>query len=204
LGRHELDELYGLTLATGLDATVSVLSGASDPALVPEDVYRRLAADLAAHGGQVVADMSGPYVDAALAGGLAFLKVSDEELRRDGRVRDDTDLVAALHDLAGRGAEAVLISRGGQPALALLDGAVTEVRVPRLEEADHHGAGDSLTAGVAAVLARGGDLREAIRTGAGAGALNVTRHGLGTGSAEAIASIAERVTLSPIASREST
>ncbi len=74
-----------------------------------------------------------------------------------------------------------MISRAEQPALALLDGEVLVVDPPRLEEADHHGAGDSMTAGVAAMLAQGGDLREAVRTGAAAGALNVTRHGLGTG-----------------------
>jgi 1-phosphofructokinase len=196
LGRHELDELYGLVLADGLESSVCVLSGAHHPSLVPDDVYRRLAADLSAHGGRVVADLSGSYVDAALAGGLTFLKVSDEELERDGRT--DGDLVAALFDLHGRGAEAVVISRSHEPALALLDGTVTEVEVPRLEEADHHGAGDSMTAGVAAVLARGGDLADAVRTGAAAGALNVTRHGLGTGSADAVAAIAARVALAEL------
>ena len=46
---------------------------------------------------------------------------------------------------------------------------------------------------MAAVLARGGDLTEAVRTGAAAGAVNVTRHGLGTGQAETIRALAERV-----------
>ena len=54
-----------------------------------------------------------------------------------------------------------------------------------------------MTAGVAAVLARGGDLREAIRIGAAAGAMNVTRHGLGTGRAEAVRELAGRVRLEP-------
>jgi len=200
LGRHELDELYGLALSAGLGAEVSVLSGPNDPSLVPADMYRRLSADLTKHGGIVVADLSGSYVDAVLEGGVAFLKVSDEELARDGRVApdDEESLVAALHELHDRGARSVLISRAERPALALLDGDVMTVEPPRLEEADHHGAGDSMTAGVAAVLARGGTVREAVRTGAGAGALNVTRHGLGTGSAEAIAEVAARVRLTPL------
>jgi 1-phosphofructokinase len=199
-GRHELDELYGLALSAGLGSTVSVLSGPNDPSLVPADVYRRLAADLTAHGGMVVADLSGSYVDAALEGGVEVLKVSAEELVRDGRVRsdDEASLVAALPELRKRGARCVVISRAELPALAAIDDDVLLVEAPKLEEADHHGAGDSMTAGIAAVLARGGDLREAIRTGAGAGALNVTRHGLGTGSAEAIAEVAERVVLSPL------
>jgi 1-phosphofructokinase len=200
LGRHELDELYGMALSAGLGAAVSVLSGPNDPSLVPADVYRRLAADLTTHGGKVVADLSGSYVDAVIEGGVEVLKVSAEELVGDGRVGSDdpASLVAALRDLHKRGARSVVISRAEQPALALLDGEALLVEAPRLEEADHHGAGDSMTAGIAAVLARGGDLREAVRTGAAAGALNVTRHGLGTGSAEAIAEVAERVTLSPL------
>ena len=53
--------------------------------------------------------------------------------------------------------------------------------MPRMIAAESRGAGDSMTAGVAAVLAQGGTLCDAVRTGAAAGALNVTRHGLGHG-----------------------
>jgi 1-phosphofructokinase len=45
------------------------------------------------------------------------------------------------------------------------------------------------------MLARGRSLREAVRTGAAAGALNVTRHGLGSGRSDAIAELAGRVRL---------
>jgi 1-phosphofructokinase len=55
-----------------------------------------------------------------------------------------------------------------------------------------------MTAGVAAVLAEGGDVEMAIRTGAAAGAVNVTRRGLGTGRADVIAALWERVTLDDI------
>lgn len=75
------------------------------------------------------------------------------------------------------------------------------VQVRELKVVDHHGAGDSMTAGVAAVLARGGDLHEAVWTGAAAGALNVTRHGLGTGRAEAIQELIGRVQLATLKRR---
>jgi 1-phosphofructokinase len=81
----------------------------------------------------------------------------------------------------------------------LIDGELMEVRIPTLQVVDHHGAGDSMTAGVAAVLARGGDLREAVRTAAAAGAVNVTRHGLGTGHADAVRELMGRVVLEPVA-----
>jgi 1-phosphofructokinase len=197
LTRHEVDELYGLALAEGLRAAVTVLSGSADPATVPADLYRRLSADIRANGGRVVADLSGDQLTAALAGGLDFLKVSHEEALADGHAKGDSrdEMVRALHSLRDAGAENVVISRAAEPAVALLDGEVYEVGLPKLEAADPRGAGDSMTAGVASVLARGGSLPDAVRTGAAAGALNVTRHGLGTGRSEAIAELIGHVRL---------
>jgi 1-phosphofructokinase len=97
--------------------------------------------------------------------------------------------------LRDAGAENVVISRAADPAVALLDGDVYEIGLPDLEAADHRGAGDSMTAGAASVLVKGGNLQDAVRTGAAAGAMNVTRHGLGTGRAEAIAELIGHVRL---------
>jgi 1-phosphofructokinase len=52
-----------------------------------------------------------------------------------------------------------------------------------------------MTAGVVASLVRGESIREALRTGAACGALNVVRRGLGTGGEAAIRTLAERVEL---------
>jgi 1-phosphofructokinase len=202
LTRHDLDELYGLSLAEGLDAGICLLSGVPDPKLVRPEVYRRLAADLRTNGARVLADLSGEFLAEVIEAGADFVKVSHEELLRDGLAGDDSvdTLVNSVHELRKRGASAVVVTRAEEPALALLpdSDAILEVDMPKLEVADHRGAGDSLTAGVAAVLARGGDLDEAIRTGAAAGALNVTRHGLGTGRADVIQRLVERVSLRPL------
>ncbi len=217
MDRHDIDELYNLALMEGLRAGVGILSGPAAGRVVPSDAYRRLAADLTANGVRVIADLSGEYLAAALAGGaefggIEFVKVGHEDLLKDGRVPDDS--VEALVDAGRRirveGARSVLVSRAAEPALLLSGDRVVQVRVPRLQVTEHRGAGDSMTAGVAAVLARGdarggdargdagGDLGEAVRTGAAAGALNVTRHGLGTGRAEAIHELVTRVRLEPL------
>ncbi|WP_433829814.1 1-phosphofructokinase family hexose kinase [Actinoplanes sp. CA-015351] len=199
-GRHDLDEMTGATLAAGMRARVSILSGPASPDVVAPDVYRRLATDLGTHGGTVIADLSGDHLTAVLEGGVDFLKVSHEELLDAGRARDDSvsALVDTARDLRKEGAGAVLISRAGQPGIALLDDEPLLVELPSLQVVDHRGAGDSMTAGVATVLSRGGKPHEAVRTGTAAGALNVTRHGLGTGRKEAIAELTKRVRLSPI------
>jgi 1-phosphofructokinase len=176
---------------------VGVLSGPAGPEVIDPDVYRRLAADLTANGIRVLADLSGDHLAAVLSGGPAFVKVSHEELIADGRAVNDEAgaLIDAGRKLLDQGAEAVLISRAEQPALALLGDRVSEVHPPVRQVTEHRGAGDAMTAGVAAVLARGGGLEEAVRTGAAAGALNVTRHGLGTGRAEAVRELFGRVRL---------
>lgn len=197
LSRHELDELYGAALVGGLEAAVCVLGGPGpwDPPVLPPDTYRRLAGDLRANGKVVVADLSGEPLTSALAGGVTVLKVSHEDLVGDGRVKDDSvdALLEAMARLRKEGAEHVLVTRAEAPALALADGAVVELMPPRLEAMDHRGAGDSMTAGQAAGLAQGDDLAAALRLGAAAGALNVTRRGLATGDRREIERLAGHV-----------
>jgi 1-phosphofructokinase len=201
LSRHELDELYGVALAEGINAPVCVLSGPANPDAVSPDLYRRFVTDIDRNGGQVVADLSGEHLTAAVeAGGVRLLKVSHEELMDSDIAGDDNvpELVRAMFELHERGAEAVVVTRAAEPALALVDEHVYQVVPPKLEPADHRGAGDSMTAGVAAVLAQGGDLATAVRTGAAAGALNVTQHGLGTGAPGAIAKLIRHIELVPV------
>lgn len=197
ISRHDFDELYGLTLREGLDAALVILSGPSGEGTVPADVYRRLAADLKAGKPQVVVDLSGERLTAALSGGVTVVKVSDEELLADGRIKENTTerILAAIHTIAAQGARTVIATRAAKPLLILTDGVVSEVTTPTLEVADTNGAGDSLTAGVSAALARGASVMEAITLGAAAGALNVTRHGLGTGDPEAIEKLRALVTV---------
>lgn len=198
--RHELDELYNLALAEGLRAGIAILSGPAHPSVIKPDVYRRLAGDLRANGCRVIADLCGKHLQAVLDAGLNVVKISHEEVIADGLAKDDseralTDALLRIHD---GGAESVLVSRADAGALALFNEEIYRVGTPKLTPTDGRGAGDSMTAGVAAVLAKGGEMSEAVRTGAAAGALNVTRHGLGTGHLDAVQVLTERIKLTPI------
>jgi 1-phosphofructokinase len=205
LDRHELDSLYELTLTEGLTHGRVLLSGPQDDRVVPADLYRRLATDLGANGCKVAADLAGERLEAVLAAGPDLIKVSHEELLGDGRAKSEEadDLVAAMRSLRDEGAGTIVVSRSGAaPALALLGDEdssddVVEIVMPKLEPADPAGAGDSMTAGMVAALASGRSLRHALQVGAACGALNVVRHGLGTGGAQAVDTLAERVELRP-------
>jgi len=195
LGRHELDELFGIMLHESLAAGVAILSGPHGDLPIDPDVYRRLAADLSRAGVAVVVDLAGERMEAALSGGVRVLKVSDEELRADGRLEGDSPaaVMQAMRELRASGAETVIVSRAEQPLLLLDADGFLEASAPRLEVADHRGAGDSLTAGITAGIARGESPRTAITMAAAAAALNVTRHGLGTGDLEAITRLRDEV-----------
>jgi 1-phosphofructokinase len=156
---------------------------------------------LAAAGGTVLADLSGENLRAALRGGLHLVKISHEAFLKDGWAKSDDlpALRAGLRSLYAAGAANVLLSRAERPSLALLDGAEFEIHQPRLIAADHRGAGDSMTGAVAAGVARGMDLPEAVRLGAAAGALNATRRGLASGDRGQIEDLTGHVRLVPLA-----
>lgn len=200
LDRHELDELYSLTLGAAMEAGVCVLAGSRPDSIVPHDVYRRLAADLRSVDVVVVADLSGDQLVAALEGGVDLLKVSHHELVESGWAKDGDrgSLVDAMGRLAECGARDVVVSRAEDPALAVVGDRWYEVASPHMEVLDHHGAGDSMTAALAVAQARGLGGVDALALAAGAGALNVTRHGLGSGDAATIDQLAGRVVVTAL------
>jgi 1-phosphofructokinase len=198
--RHEVDELYGVALADGLTAGTSCLTGPQHPAVLDPDVYRRLASDLRGNGVTVIADLTGPALDAALQGGIDVLKLSTQELLASGWAAGD-DLAAlarSLHGLRRAGARAVIASRGAEGALVLARERLLMLDGLRVAAADPRGTGDSMVAAIAVSLAEGRSFEDALRMGAAAGALNATRRGLGTGTRAEIEQIARVVRLTDL------
>ncbi len=197
LSRHDRDDLYTAAVASGLDADICVLAGYEPSSkAVPPDDYRRLVADLRANGTTTVADLSGPLRDAVLDGGVDVVKTSDEDLVEDGLVDSDPtdpELLDLMESWAGRGIDHVVVTRSARGTLVLTHGRVARVTAPHLRALDHRGAGDSVTAGIVAGLARDLSFLESVRLGVAAAALNVTRHGLATGRAEDIERLVTQV-----------
>ncbi len=212
LDRHDVYELYGATLVEALAADVCVLAGPGAAPLVGAEVYERLATDLRANDTMVIGDLSGAALERALAGHVSVLKTSADDLCTDGLLAaDDLDeTLAVTRQLAARGADVAVVTRAAEGAIAARNGndngggngrgngEAWMVQPPPLEPVEPRGSGDSLTAGLAAALAHGEPLERALRIGAAAGALNVTRRGLGSGSRQEIERLAEHVTVESI------
>lgn len=197
LERHEIDDLYGRFLDGSLSAGISVVTGQSEE-ILPVEFFRRLGHDLASSDVQVVADLHGPELWSFLEGGpIDVLKVSHDDLRTDGLLGTGPATEEALFEAVGRlveaGARAVVLSRQHEPTLACFGNTWCAVHAPELDPADHRGAGDSMTAGLAAALLRGLGQEDTLRLAAAAGAANVTRHGLGSADAELIPALTSKV-----------
>jgi len=205
LTRHELDDLYGLTLAAGLESDVVLITGTASPGILSAEVFQRLCRDLRTNGRLVAADLSGEPLAGALRGGVDFLKVSDEDLVIDGRLRtrEPQATASVAHDLREEGAASVLVSRSAEPAILLTDDRELEVDGPHFEPVDEQGAGDSLFAGIGVGMGGGLPVEVAVKLGVAAGALNVARHGLGTGHLREITSLSEQVRIDPLQSGSS-
>jgi 1-phosphofructokinase len=198
LPRHTADELYGIALGAGLDADLTLITGCDPENVIEADLYRRLAGDLRVNGKLAIADLTGSPLSAALAGGIELLKISEEELIRDGHAASDAleELVGAARRLHEAGARNVVVSRAAAPAVligASADYAQFELAGPVFEALDERGTGDSMFAAAGVGLARGMSVPDALRLGAAAGALNATRRGLGTGTRQEIERLAAHV-----------
>lgn len=193
LGRHALDDLLDVALVHGIECGTAVITGTADRRVLPAHAFERLVANLRATGVQTVVDLSGEQLERAVAGGAGLVKVSDEELLGEQRVRDRSAVVAAARRLVAAGAETVVVSREERAVIAVCRGGVWEAMPVPLNVVDHRGAGDSLTAALAVATARGDDLEAALRLGVAAGSLNVTRRGLATGPRDAIEALVSHV-----------
>ena len=199
LDRHEMDDLFDAALTSALDAGHCVLTGSADERFIAPDIISRLAVDLAGAGIDVTADLSRASLT-ELRGGVSCLKVSHEELIGAGFSTENTlpDLMAGVGRLGARAAGDVIVSRAADGALARLDGAFVEATAPRLTAFDHTGAGDSMTAALAIARVEGMTRTDALKFAVAAGAINVTRHGRGTGNRADIEVVATRVNIRPL------
>lgn len=195
--RHEVDELFSVTVAAALECDLLAVCGPYPENTVPLEVYGSLVADVKANGVPVLVDLSSPRLDSALEGRPDVVKINDWQIA--GFVADAVDteerMRTAMEKLRGAGAESVIVTRAGDPALALRDGKFLELTPPKFERGSREGCGDSMMGALAATIAAEREWEDVLRVSAAAGATNFLRHGLGTGSRSVIEELAPRVQL---------
>ena len=193
--RHECDDLVAATTAAALECDLLAICNPYPGDTMPLDAYGDLVANARAAGIPVIADLSSPRIEPTAEAGADLVKLNDWELA--AFVVGPVDTPERLRKAAGRlrdlGAANVLVTRAGDPALALLGDEAWELIPPKLEAGSREGCGDTMMGAIAAELAAGRSLEQAIVMGAGAGAANFLRAGLGTGERSTVEELARHV-----------
>jgi 1-phosphofructokinase len=202
-GPRELDDLYSAALTAGLDADVCVITGSPWGDHVDSSLLTRLTADLATFGRTTVADLSGDQLDAALTGGVDWLKIADDELagaEDAGLVDDEDGLWERALDLArAHGSErSVVVSRADRPTLVVADGTCFMVSALGLSTVDARGSGDAMTAALASGLAAQLPVDALLGRAAAAGAANAVHKGSATPDAELVERLAQEIEVSKV------
>ena len=159
--------------AAAANAQLVLLTG-SLPAGTPSGFYDRLLAQVTA---PAILDIRGSELLSTLARRPLVVKPNREELGQTvGRALEhDTDLVAAMQHLRFLGAEWVVVSSGKDPLWAAGPAGVWKFWPPSATVVNPIASGDCLAAGIAAALAEGHAMREAICWGLAAAAQNVAQ-----------------------------
>jgi tagatose 6-phosphate kinase len=148
------------------DCRAVVMSG-TITAGVPVDLYAQVARLAHAASALALADAQG----AAL---LELLPAQPDLVKPTVKrpLTTEADVMAAMRELAERGARRVMVTSGKEPALAFDGRDFWRIIPPRIQAVNPIGSGDAFTAGLVWRLLRGDDLGEACRWASAAGAAN--------------------------------
>ncbi len=153
-----------------LTPEVVVVTG-SFPAGVPVDFFASLLRDVASTiAARLVLDLRGAALRAMLPLRPCVAKPNRAELAETvGRpINTQAELLAAMAELNALGAEWVVVTQGAEAVWARSEAALYRVSPPRAEVVNSIGCGDALTAGMAAALAAGLEMDDALRWGVAA------------------------------------
>lgn len=162
-----------------LDARYLVVSG-SLPEGTDEDFFDRIRDTCTRMQARLILDTSGMGLRMAGRAGAYLLKPSIRELEElsGQELPDDMAIEAAARTLiADEAAEVVVVSRGSQGAMLVTADAAERFAAVPVEPLSTVGAGDAMVAAITMALARGDDLRSAVRYGVVVGAATLLTPG---------------------------
>ena len=189
-----------ITCAEALGSEALAVCGGYPAEVVPDTVYGELVATARANKVPSFVDLSSPSLDGALEAGPDVVKINDWQLAEWlSAPVDGARWRPAAERLLAAGAGAAVVTRAGEPALAVRDGQAWDLVPPRLERGFREGCGDSMLGAMAAATAAGESWEDSLVLGAAAGAACFLRQGLGSAKREVIDELAERVELRPLA-----
>ena len=149
-----------------------VLIGGSVPPGMDVSIYTELVSHARRAGLPVVFDASGPGLKAGLEGRPTIAKPNIDEIAElyGQPVTGIGEAYQAGRELQGKYGSALVITLGGEGALAVLNGHAYRIPALKIPVVSAAGAGDAVLAGLAAALSEGKPLKEGLRLGFAAAA----------------------------------
>jgi 6-phosphofructokinase 2 len=173
--------LHKAILGTTPFPTIAVISGSLPEGMDPAWL-RKLVKELKAKNVKVIADTSGDALTEILKEGVYLVKPNLGELSRlSGKEELDNESAdEAAKQLIDQGkAEIVAVSMGPQGAYLVTKDETVHVPAPSVKKLSTVGAGDSMVAGMVAIIAKGGSLTEMARMGVACGTAATMSKGTG-------------------------
>jgi fructose-1-phosphate kinase PfkB-like protein len=192
----EVEALLRATYEVASETDVLAVCNPMPGDALPLATYSRLVRWAAEHDLPVVADLSTPRIDAALAGGPVHVKINDWELAElvSAPVGEPPQWHRAAQRLLAAGASSVVVTRGASSTHAVgPDGSWFEIEPPFMGSGRAAGCGDAWTGAFAAALAQGVGWLDAVVLAMAAGAAHYV--GRDESSRAAIDALSRRVTV---------
>ncbi|MCD8914107.1 1-phosphofructokinase [Staphylococcus simulans] len=161
-------------LLTQIKTTTSkdtVVIAGSVPKSIPDDAYEQIAKITQSTGAKLVVDAEKDLVETILPYQPFFIKPNKDELEVmfDTTIATDADVVKYGLEIIEQGAQAVIVSLGGEGAIYIDKAKQIKASVPKGKAINTVGAGDSTVAGMLAGLAQGLSTDEAFRNAVASG-----------------------------------
>ena len=171
-----------------------LLCGSLPPGLSP-DYYARLIQMAREKGVRTLLDTGGEALRVGLEARPTLVKPNRQEAERllNRPLLTRHHAVDALHQIAGMGAETVVLSLGSEGALGVSGNGSYQVRAPEIRQACPIGAGDALAATCVWALSRQEPFAEALRWGVAAGTAAAATPGTSFASLSETRRMRERV-----------
>ena len=177
----EAEAIFGAIQNLSPFPEIVIISGSMPPGISPQ-YLRKLTALVKEKGAKVIADTSGDSLKELVEEGVYMLKPNLGELSRlsgietlDNESADD----AAYQIIQDGKAEIVVVSMGAGGAYLVTKDERFYTPAPSVKKLSTVGAGDSMVAGMASILAKGGTYREMLNMGVACGTAATMNPGTG-------------------------
>lgn len=157
---------------------LAIITGSLQPGL-PADLYAQAVRRVRAAGGRAVVDSHDELLRNAIEAQPFLIKPNRFELENlvGKSLQDHQDIIREARRLQDRGVAWVCVSLGAEGAMLVTPHSVLLGKAPSVPVISTVGAGDSMVAGMASLLAQGASAEDALREGIACSAATVMQPG---------------------------